>query len=374
MMCGKIKNNKVKKNKAMIFRTIYFSAVMFLLLGTEGIAQISELNNRSTSPLKSPIDINEVTQIIVPIFNDSDNEVPSGTARVTLQSFEGEGVELIPSSVSIYGKSDNIESVSFVYSSLANNSGVITIQINTVMPGRSYIYFSFDAKGVAHNPGVSENIVSKVEYCGCNSASDANGQNNEAKTTLSVTAYNLPIHLLDFEAQVVEGGHLLEWTTTNEEFFDRFEVQHSTDGIYFANIAEVPGKGSVGNTVQYDYVNENPELGRNMYRLKMYDRDGSVNYSDVKVLFHSERRLQTRLFIFPNPARRYITVNNPLVNRESLHLQTVIYDNLGRQMIKQVFVSGQLIDVSNLPNGTYFVVVLDQVSTALGAGRFIKIN
>ncbi|HEU5289822.1 MAG TPA: T9SS type A sorting domain-containing protein [Cyclobacteriaceae bacterium] len=114
--------------------------------------------------------------------------------------------------------------------------------------------------------------------------------------------FALPIELLYFKASIPEPENttLLEWATEKEDNFDYFEIQRAgTDGKFSA-IGEVKGAGYNTNSLQkYSWVDENPLVGHNYYRLRAVDLDGSSETFHVVFATLSDKK---RFSVFPNPS------------------------------------------------------------------------
>lgn len=186
----------------------------------------------------------------------------------------------------------------------------------------------------------------------------------------------LPIEIFHFNIQKLGNNSWLEWIAPPLNTSENYEVQHSRNGIDFVTIGYRQRKDVIEEGSQhFTYIHENPGQGEHFYRIKWSSPEGFISFSDTKSIdFNGGGVNLGSLFIFPNPARNYIIVNNLLLSRESYPMFTIIYDHLGRPLTKQAFAPGQLMDVSNFSSGTYIVAVIDQANTVLGAGRFIKVN
>lgn len=104
----------------------------------------------------------------------------------------------------------------------------------------------------------------------------------------------LPVRLAAFGGKPTGEGNLLNWSTAEESNFDRFAVQKSADGKSFREIGSVKGGAS-----SYEYRDTESEGGKQYYRLKMIDTDGTFAYSKIIVIDGGER---TDGFSYPNPA------------------------------------------------------------------------
>lgn len=109
----------------------------------------------------------------------------------------------------------------------------------------------------------------------------------------------LPIELLSFTAKNIHTGVQLDWTTASEKDFDFFSIEHAVDGINFRELAQQNGKGGLKQRADYDFLHETPALGKNYYRLKSVDLDGSFEYSKLVMVTYQGGK---HLAVFPNPA------------------------------------------------------------------------
>jgi|GEM_PF-657092 len=164
----------------------------------------------------------------------------------------------------------------------------------------------------------------------------------------------LPIVLGDFVARVSEDGNIIHWTTLKEDVGDCFVLERSNNGYTFEQIAEVKGSSKASS---YTYTDrEAPRDANTFYRLKLVHADGSSYYSkveSVRRIVQSEAKLE--LILFPNPASEMLLLKmdeNYLGGKISIiNLQGVV------QYSVEVVDMQQEIDISNLLNGSYVVVV-----------------
>ena len=74
----------------------------------------------------------------------------------------------------------------------------------------------------------------------------------------------------------------LQWDISNNRAVERFEVERSIDGRKFTTAALVFGSEETGNET-YKFFETRPK-GKVMYRLKMYNKDLKIAYSNVVFL------------------------------------------------------------------------------------------
>ncbi|MEZ5059458.1 MAG: T9SS type A sorting domain-containing protein [Saprospiraceae bacterium] len=175
----------------------------------------------------------------------------------------------------------------------------------------------------------------------------------------------LPIELLSFKGTAENNAISLSWTTASEINNDFVEVQKSTNGKDFVTFEKVMGAGDRFVTSRYSVKDPAPQKGKNYYRLKQVDFDGTETYSKViSVQFGSK---QNDLNIFPTLVLS--TLNLETDQFEDLdHLS--IYNLAGQQVINDFGPANQ-VDCSRLPEGTYILraVFLNGESHSL---RFFK--
>ncbi len=157
----------------------------------------------------------------------------------------------------------------------------------------------------------------------------------------------LPIRLLYFSAQPNGTAVDVTWQTSFEQNLQSFKVEHSIDGSIFTTIGTVaPANDPSGSS--YSFKHLTPAEGKNFYRLKIIEADGSFHYSDIKLVNFD---LQSLVNIYPDPADDYFTVKTELKN---FTLEIIAAD--GRR-IRQFnsFNTGTPVSVSNLPSGLYTI-------------------
>ena len=109
----------------------------------------------------------------------------------------------------------------------------------------------------------------------------------------------LPVDLLSFQAEILQGNALLRWTTTREENNAFFAVERSEDGAAFTEMTRLSGAGTTYTEREYTWPDPAPVFGRTWYRLRQTDTDGSVHYS---IIIEVASDLASRsLTLAPNP-------------------------------------------------------------------------
>jgi len=214
-----------------------------------------------------------------------------------------------------------------VYSNLGAN-----VKQTTLANGRTYLehngisasnVFSFDYNIVA-NSDVT-NIV-KVHVAA--TAVNSNGFNSEDSGSLAfeftLLPFELPVELINFEANPKGTGIRLDWTTETEQDNDYFGIEHSTDGINFSTIKTIAGAGTSSQRHSYTYTHNNPVNGNNYYQLRQVDFDGKETLSEIVVAKFGDASIS----VFPQPASTAASVYLNSSANESGTMQ--VYDISGR--------------------------------------------
>ncbi len=172
----------------------------------------------------------------------------------------------------------------------------------------------------------------------------------------------LPVRLASFSAKALPASVALRWETAREESVAFYEVERSYDGFHFEHLARVIAGNSLAGR-HYTYTDEHPADGRNFYRLKMTDSDGSFVYSP---LVAAEIRNGRLFSVFPNPAGDFITVSAPVKDA----FVTVMSPD-GRRVFKLRLQSGnEKIPVDQLPAGVYILRIEGEAYSQ--TTRFVK--
>lgn len=175
-------------------------------------------------------------------------------------------------------------------------------------------------------------------------------------TTFTGTDYNnpLPLKLLDFTAFLNDKNEVkLNWTTTQHQNVNAFQVEHGTDGKLFQPIGVIPVTESAYNSLShYEYIHQYPSQ-LNYYRLKIMDNDGSFAYSPIVVVNKSEISISGEpVVIYPVPATNQLTINN----FASSNTKVSVYNQFGQLVLTTlVQPNANTIDISDLAEGIYWI-------------------
>lgn len=192
----------------------------------------------------------------------------------------------------------------------------------------------------------------------------------------------IPVELISFNAEVIQYGVKLYWTTATETNNRGFEIQRQVGSKQSAvgnwkEIGFVEGHGTTTEPRSYSFTDENVTTGRYKYRLKQIDYDGTFSFSDVVEVEFNQVPEEFRLYQnYPNPfnpsTKIKYTIPNVEMNRgASLQMITLkIYDILGNEVTtlvneeRQPGVYEVEFETSSLASGIYLY--------QLKAGSFVQ--
>lgn len=151
--------------------------------------------------------------------------------------------------------------------------------------------------------------------------------------SINITQTPLPVTLLSFTGFVHEGDAHLKWSTVSESDNDYFTIERSSNGTLFAEIGQVDGSGTTSLRRDYVFTDDFIPYGKNYYRLRQTDFDGTSSYSEVIVLNNSTSLV--KLIAVPNPTTPSQSVRLRVTGDVSLDLgdaEVTVVDAAGRQV------------------------------------------
>jgi hypothetical protein len=189
--------------------------------------------------------------------------------------------------------------------------------------------------------------------------------------TMNVTdicGFVLPIQLQSFDAGCSpENKVKLNWTTASESNSKEFIVEKlNKEGNSYFKIGTVAAAGNSNVSKQYHFTDINPINGKQFYRLKMVDRDGSFKYSDIELADCSSNQYY-EFSISPVPAATETWIR--YAGTESQNITVDIYDAAGKLMKHQTaFINASnpvRITLQEFSAGLYFLKITSKNNQAV---------
>ncbi|MDP2362525.1 MAG: C25 family cysteine peptidase, partial [Ignavibacteria bacterium] len=173
----------------------------------------------------------------------------------------------------------------------------------------------------------------------------------------------VPVELVSFNAELVDGNVILNWSTTTESNNNGFQIERKVRSSQssvgnWENKGFVNGRGTTTEKTFYTYKDKNEKPGTYLYRLKQIDFDGTFSYSneiEVEVTGPKDFALYQN---YPNPFNPSTKIKFALPVKTNLSLN--VYNTLGER-VAEIF-KGEMeegyhemmFNASGLSSGIYF--------------------
>ena len=176
---------------------------------------------------------------------------------------------------------------------------------------------------------------------------------NISSTTISTMMGGDEMLLLD--AGLEDAVIAMKWLTNTSYKNDYYVVERSTDGTHFESLMEVENNKQAAPHIYYQELDQHPVFGKNYYRVKQLQEDGSIRYSNVRLVDYTLDLDQFELF--PNPANDRVFVN--LAKLTGLRGTIQIHNAFGQTVLEQRldYIPDYPIEVklNNFENGFYIL-------------------
>ncbi len=177
--------------------------------------------------------------------------------------------------------------------------------------------------------------------------------------------------LLGFSGNIFNKQVQLNWSVSQSEQINYFDIERSTDGKHFISVNKIFANSGKTPTNEYAATDAPDETTSDhvYYRLKIIDIKGNVTYSKTINLF-LRKTGKAGISIVPNPVKETMQLNISSLSENKMQL--LIYDGAGRLMrtshtnIPKGNTSISLTDFQEWPRGIYSVKVL------LGENSFVE--
>lgn len=164
----------------------------------------------------------------------------------------------------------------------------------------------------------------------------------------------LPVELSSFQVILFRNNIRLNWTTESEENNDYFEIEKSINGKDWQVIGKVEGAGNSYESIDYEFVDNQPFGGVNYYRIKQTDLPnvgGKFTYSPVQSIVYKH---QNQVSIYPNPSTGVVFIQT---NKELHNIK--IFNQLGI-LVQTIENANSNLETINLPKGIYYIQVISK--------------
>jgi len=203
------------------------------------------------------------------------------------------------------------------------------------------------------NTTYNDTITFRI-YAYSSTASSAPLYINSFDISGSVTGIPLPLTLLSFDAEAKQDKAILEWRCVNQKNISHFEVEKSGNKNSFTTTGSVKAQ-NIAEEMTYSFSEALPGKAKNLlYRLKIYEMDGSYYYSPIAAL---NTTTKDKTDIYPNPFKDRLVLKNMPGNSN-----IAVLDIYGRAIWQGKSTDSEVtIDTRSWSNGIYIIRSNDNI-------------
>lgn len=178
----------------------------------------------------------------------------------------------------------------------------------------------------------------------------------------------LPVKLESFSGTYKNEKVKLNWTTSSEVNFSRFEIQRSLNGVDYSQAGIEFGNGNSASSTKYEFPDDLSSVNAGIvyYRLKMIDDNETFSYSPI-VVIRKDINASAAISVFPNPsAGDNIQLRLSSSSRGAVEIK--VFDLNGKVLSKQVQSvsdgnNSLTVKLPILNNGVYTMQVISRDKT-----------
>jgi hypothetical protein len=191
----------------------------------------------------------------------------------------------------------------------------------------------------------------------CDFYQELNGSSAERSFYQTTTSAPLPVNLLRFDARAQADQTVwLDWKSAAEINLQKYQVEHSGDGLQFKPVGQVAAKGGANTEHSYYFTHPFPVSGNNYYRLKMMDYDGTFTYSHIVIV--TFQGSASPFSVWPNPTAGPTSLISRDLEKYDADLFYQVTDANGKLLLENKLVQERTdLNLGDYPPGNYFLNV-----------------
>jgi hypothetical protein len=189
------------------------------------------------------------------------------------------------------------------------------------------VNFVNTSTGDLHLTGASNGDVNLRGITISGFSTDFDGQSRGTNPYMGAdeASISLPLQLLTFNGQVKSNNAVLSWSTVYETNSAFFNIEKSTDAVYWNTVGSITAKGSNSKN-DYSFIDNNLSGIKTYYRLKIVDQDGKYVYSPIIILELNGKLLFVLQQNYPNPVKNSTTLRYQLDKTSVVFLEVFSID------------------------------------------------
>ena len=189
---------------------------------------------------------------------------------------------------------------------------------------------------------------------------NANDTMHFSVTYYYCSATVLAMGITDFTA-ILEGNTIVQlaWTVSDEISGGTYEIEKSTDGVHFTDIASLPTAPGAGDShYSYPYA-VGKQSGALYFRLKVLGPKENISYSEIRKV-DLGNGASGGLYLYPNPSGEFLNV---IFNQPGGNWQVDIMAVSGALVQRNYYLNSNTVHIDfqhPLAAGVYFLRATDQ--------------
>lgn len=197
-----------------------------------------------------------------------------------------------------------------------------------------------------------------IEICGVTLWTASDGSiTSDTVIQVNASASSFPVQLISFTIERYKNEINIFWQTASETNSDYYILERSLDLQSWEVIGELAAAGNSNLLLDYSFIDHNPQIGSNYYRLLQVDFDGKYEYfGPIHQSFTTNSEIES-INIYPNPNTNgilSITYGGSVIQSVG---NIEIYDYSGKLIMSQKmkYNDNPTIDISQLSKGVYLL-------------------
>ncbi len=181
----------------------------------------------------------------------------------------------------------------------------------------------------------------------------------------------LPADISNFNATKLSSGNLqLTWNASNDNIGNRYEMQKSTDGKNYTSLETITATTASANIYQVYYTPVKDDKDKIFFRIKQYDADGSVKYSNIKIV--QLEYVSTGMKVYPTVTKNKVNIYFRYAVKSDYRVSLVSLT--GQVMQQSEFSRTNLISFplnSSLKPGLYLISVINKQTSETQQSKLV---
>lgn len=198
-------------------------------------------------------------------------------------------------------------------------------------------------------------------------AGNTSSGDDNANSPVTVQAVPLPVKLLHFDARSSGCTAQLSWNTAQEQNINRYEVEFSVNNKDYKQAGIVTASNKQAQEQSYSFNYQMNAENTYLFRLKIVDKDGNSNYSQVQKLSCSGGA-PADIRLAPNPVVSAVTIKGMGNGANTISIQDVKGHQISTWSVNSREYNA---DLSNVPPGMYTITIQNE-SGSFFSSKIIK--